>query len=106
SLDLTRALAGGQLQTFFRAPGPASLPYVMAALKLAATAAALGATVGEWLGTAGVGYLLFSAMVNFQVELLWATMVIATAVALAGYLLFVSFERVFLGWTPAARGPQ
>ena len=106
ALDLMRALDATPWQTFVRVRLPASLPYLITALKLGAPAAVLGATVGEWLGTAGIGYLLFSSMVNFQIELLWATMVIATAVALAGYLLFVSFERVFLGWTPAARGPQ
>jgi len=104
SLDLMRALDASQIQTFLRVRGPASLPYVMAALKLGAPAAVLGATVGEWLGTAGVGYLLFSAMVNFQVELLWATMVIATGVALAGYLLFSLAERVLVAWGPSARG--
>ena len=101
-----RALDATPWQSFVRVRLPASLPYLITALKLGAPAAVLGATVGEWLGTAGIGYLLFSSMVNFQIELLWATMVIATAVALAGYLLFVGFERFFLGWTPAARGPQ
>jgi hypothetical protein len=45
-------------------------------------------------------------MVNFQIELLWATMVVATAVAMVGYLIFVGFERVFIGWSPAARGQR
>lgn len=104
SLDLMRVLDATAWQTFVRVRLPASLPYLLTALKLGAPAAVLGATVGEWLGTAGIGYLLFSSMVNFQIELLWATMVIATAVALAGYLFFVGLERVFLGWSPAARG--
>jgi len=104
SLDLMRVLDASARQTFVRVRVPASLPYLMTALKLGAPAAVLGATVGEWLGTAGVGYLLFSSMVNFQVELLWATMAIATAVALAGYLLFAGIERAVVGWSPAARG--
>jgi len=91
ALDLMRVLDASAWQSFVRVRLPASLPYLITALKLGAPAAVLGATVGEWLGTAGIGYLLFSSMVNFQIELLWATMVIATAVALAGYLVFVGF---------------
>ena len=101
-----RVLDASAWQTFARVRLPASLPYLITALKLGAPAAVLGATVGEWLGTAGIGYLLFSSMVNFQIELLWATMVIATAVALVGYLIFVGFERVFLAWSSAARGQR
>ena len=103
TLDLMRVLDASPWQSFLRVRLPASLPYLVTALKIGAPASVLGATVGEWLGTAGVGYLLFSAMVNFQVELLWATMVIATAVALAGYLLVSGIERRFVGWSPAVR---
>ena len=106
ALDLMRVLDASAWQSFVRVRLPASLPYLITALKLGAPAAVLGATVGEWLGTAGIGYLLFSSMVNFQIELLWATMVIATAVALVGYLIFVGFERMFLAWSPAARGQR
>ncbi len=98
SLDLMRVLDADSAQTFMRVRLPASLPYVIAALKLGAPAAVLGATVGEWLGTAGIGYLLFSAMANFQVELLWATMFFAAAVALIGYLAFAAVERLAVSW--------
>jgi NitT/TauT family transport system permease protein len=81
---------------------PASLPFIIAALKIAAPASVLGATVGEWLGTAGIGYLLFSSMANFQVPLLWATMLVAAAVAAAGYLIFAGVE----GLAGAAPPPQ
>ena len=106
ALDLMYVLDANAWQSFVRVRLPASVPYLMTALKLGAPAAVLGATVGEWLGTAGIGYLLFSSMVNFQIELLWATMVVATAVALVGYLIFVGFERMFIGWSPAARGQR
>ena len=98
ALDLMRALDADPRQAFLRVRLPASLPYVMTALKLGAPAAVLGATVGEWLGTAGIGYLLFSSMVNFQVPLLWATMLIAAAVALSGYVFFAGLELALVGW--------
>ncbi len=98
SLDLMRILDADPTQSFLRVRLPASLPYVMTALKLGAPSAVLGATVGEWLGTAGIGYLLFSSMANFQVALLWGTMFVAGAVALLGYLAFAGLERLAVGW--------
>ena len=99
ALDLMRVLDADSRKVVLRVRLPASLPYVIAALKLGAPAAVLGATVGEWLGTAGVGYLLFSSMVNFQVALLWATMATAAAVAIAGYLIVALLQRTFAGWS-------
>ena len=98
SLDLMRVLDAPSAQSFLRVRLPASLPYLIAALKIAAPAAVLGATVGEWLGTAGIGYLLFSSMANFQVALLWATMLIAAAVAAIGYLAFAAVEHLVVDW--------
>ena len=37
-------------------------------------------------------------MANFQVPLLWATMLIAAAVAATGYLAFAALESVTVGW--------
>ena len=98
ALDLMRVLDAHPAQTFLRVRLPASLPFIVAALKIAAPAAVLGATVGEWLGTAGIGYLLFSSMANFQVPLLWATMLIAAIVAAVGYLVFAALEILTLDW--------
>lgn len=98
SLDLMRVLDARPVRSFLRVRLPASLPYLIAALKIAAPAAVLGATVGEWLGTAGVGYLLFSSMANFQVALLWATMLVAAAVAATGYLAFALVEHFVVDW--------
>lgn len=98
SLDLMRVLDAHPTQAFLRVRLPASLPYIVAALKIGAPASVLGATVGEWLGTAGIGYLLFSSMANFQVPLLWATMLIASAVAATGYLGFAALEAVTVDW--------
>jgi len=102
SLDLMRVLDARPWRSFLRVRLPASLPFLIAALKIAAPAAVLGATVGEWLGTAGIGYLLFSSMANFQVALLWATMLIAAAVAAIGYLAFAVVEHVVVDWHPPA----
>ena len=104
SLDLMRVLDARPVRSFLRVRLPASLPYLIAALKIAAPAAVLGATVGEWLGTAGLGYLLFSSMANFQVALLWATMLVAAAVAAIGYLTFGAVEHFAVDWHARGSG--
>jgi NitT/TauT family transport system permease protein len=96
SLDLMRVLGASATQSLLRVRLPASVPFIIAALKIGAPASVLGATVGEWLGTAGIGYLLFSSMANFQVPLLWATMLVAASVAAVGYLAFAGIERLTL----------
>ena len=98
SLDLMRVLGASATQSFLRVRLPASVPFIIAALKIGAPASVLGATVGEWLGTAGIGYLLFSSMANFQVPLLWATMLVAAGVAAVGYLIFAGIEGLAVDW--------
>ena len=98
ALDLMRVLDASRTQSLLRVRLPASLPFIITALKIGAPASVLGATVGEWLGTAGIGYLLFSSMANFQVPLLWATMLVAATVAAVGYLAFAGIEQVAVGW--------
>lgn len=101
--DLMRVLGASRFTSFRRVVLPASLPYAFAALKIAAPGAILGATVGEWLGTGGLGYLLFSSMVNFDVALLWATMLITTLCALAGYLVFSVADHFATPWHRSSR---
>jgi NitT/TauT family transport system permease protein len=103
ALDLMRSLNASPLSIFRHVLLPTAMPYLLTALKMGAPAAVLGATVGEWLGTGGLGYLLFSSMVNFNVPLLWATMLVSTLLALAGFALFAVIESVTLRWHAASR---
>ena len=51
-----------------------SLPFLFAALKIAATTCVIGAIVGEWIGSSfGLGALIIEATYNFRSPLLYAT---------------------------------
>lgn len=66
----------------------ASLPYLVASLKIAAPAAFLGAIVGEFTGAnRGIGVLGIQAMRTLDVDGTWALATIASAVAIIGYAL-------------------
>lgn len=54
----------------------------------------IGAIVGEWFGApTGLGIVVLNSMQNFQVPLLWATVVVIAAITLASYGLLTLAER-------------
>ena len=98
SLEMMHVLGASWIQTLVKLRFPMSLPYLFAAFKISAPAAVLGATVGEWIGSkTGIGYLILTSMFNFDVLMLWATMLVSALVALSGFLFFAVLERVTVG---------
>ena len=79
---------------------PASVPYLFSALKVAATASIVGTIIGE--DPAGRPQGLGRAIVNFNQqyitgpEKLWATILIASLVGMAFYLVVRAAEVVAL----------
>ena len=54
----------------------------------------IGAIVGEWFGApSGLGVVVLNSMQNFQVPLLWATVIVIAAMTLVGYGLLTLAER-------------
>lgn len=81
-LDLMRVLSASNSEIFWKVRLPASLPFLFAALKIAATSSIMGAIVAEWIGSSfGLGALIIEATYNFRSPLLYATVVIAAALA-------------------------
>ncbi len=103
NLELMRVLHARAPAVFMHVRLPAALPYLLAALKIGAPSAVLGATIGEWLGSRGLGYLMFSSMVNYQPPLLWATMLLSATLSVAGFSLFQLLERRLAGWHDSVR---
>jgi NitT/TauT family transport system permease protein len=106
TLDMMHVLDASWTQTFLRVRFPMSLPYLFAGFKISAPAAVLGATVGEWIGSrTGMGALILSSMFNFDVLMLWATMLLSALIALSGFLFFAALERLTVGrWSESAAG--
>lgn len=87
-LDLVASYGRGRLSAFLHVRARASVPYLVAGLQIAAPAAFLGAMVGEFTGAdQGMGVLSIQTMRSLDVDGTWALATIATAVAIAGYLL-------------------
>jgi len=73
---------------------PAAIPALLNGLKVSVSAAMIGAVIGEWFGAPmGLGVVILNALENFQVPLMWATILIVAVVSLAGYGLLNLAER-------------
>lgn len=98
TLELMHLLDASAAQVLFKVRIPASLPYIFAGLKIAAPQAILGATVAEWIGSrSGLGSQILMALLNYNVPLLWACMVICALLAAAGFSLIVLVEYLLIG---------
>ncbi|HTV59877.1 MAG TPA: ABC transporter permease subunit [Verrucomicrobiae bacterium] len=74
---------------------PASLPHLASGLKAAVAASFIGAILGEWFGAPhGLGLVILNAMQNFQIRLMWAAVVVATAMSLTAFLAAAGIEKI------------
>ncbi|MEA2623341.1 MAG: NitT/TauT family transport system permease protein [Chloroflexota bacterium] len=100
SLELMRSYAASRRSIFWKVRLPASVPYLFSALKIAATASVVGTIIGEDPGGASQG--LGRAIVNFNQqyitgpEKLWATILVASLLGMAFYLVVRVIEVIAL----------
>ncbi|MCZ4072094.1 ABC transporter permease [Agrobacterium sp. LMR679] len=100
-LDLMRVLSASNAEIFWKVRLPASLPFLFAALKIAATSSVMGAIVAEWIGSSfGLGALIIEATYNFRSPLLYATVVIAAALAVVLFFAVSIIEKKVIRWKP------
>lgn len=103
ALELMRVLSATRTQVFFKLRLPSSLPFLFSALKIATTSSVIGAIVAEWIGSdTGLGYLVIISTFEFRTGLLYATMAVASFLALAFFGAVVLAERAVVRWKPAA----
>lgn len=73
---------------------PAAVPSLIGGMKISVTAAMIGAIVGEWFGApTGLGVVMLNTLENFQVPLMWATILVVALISLSGYGLLTLAER-------------
>lgn len=82
---------------------PSATSWVFSSLHTSVGLAFVGAVVGEYLGSArGVGYLILQAEGTFDVNTVFAGIVVLTAFALALDALVGRIERRLMKWQPRA----
>lgn len=101
-LDLMRVLSASNTEILWKVRLPSSMPFLFAALKIAATSSVMGAIVAEWIGSSfGLGALIIEATYNFRSPLLYATVVIAAVLAVILFFIVSVIEARVVRWKPA-----
>lgn len=71
---------------------PWALPYFFAGLRVAVSVAAIGAVIGEWVGSLeGLGYLMMQANARLRVDMVFACVVLLSCI---GLLLWGGVSRL------------
>jgi len=85
-LDLGRVFGAPTWKVFVKIRLPNALPYVLGALKITATAAVVGAVVGEFVASqAGLGMVIVNAQTNLNTPVAFAALVWISVIGLALY---------------------
>ncbi len=99
--ELMESYAANWSQTLWRLRLPASLPYLFAALKIAATASIVGAIVGEISSgvVGGLGRRILREAFNYTTgpDRLFASVLGAAALGIFVYLVVTGLERLVVG---------
>ena len=86
---------------------PSATAWVFSSLHAAVGMAFVGAVIGEYLGSAsGVGYLILQAEGVFDINTVFAGVLVLTVCALILDRLVSLAERHLLRWRPGQSGPQ
>ncbi|WP_084767103.1 ABC transporter permease [Leucobacter komagatae] len=97
SIDLLNSMRASKWQVFRYLRFPSAIPHILTGLQLAVAFAIVGAIVGEFVGSdSGLGYLLIVAQGNLRTELLFADLVVLTAMGLILYYGVELLGRLFL----------
>jgi len=98
-LDLGRAFGAPTWKVFLKIRLPNALPYVLSALKITATAAVVGAIVGEFVASqAGLGMVIVNAQTNLNTPVAFAALLWISIIGLALYGVVCLAARRWAPW--------
>jgi ABC-type nitrate/sulfonate/bicarbonate transport system permease component len=96
---LLRSLGASRWQILRVARLPSALPLVLAALRLGATYAVIGAVFGEWVGADdGLGIYLLEANARLQTDRVLAAVLVLAALGLIAFGLVAAAEYALTPW--------
>jgi NitT/TauT family transport system permease protein len=98
-LELARSLQCSRLQTFYKIQLPSALPSIFSGAKIAVTLAVIGAVIGEFIGSnEGLGNLLLTANSQLNTPLVWAALIVLSALGMLLYGAVVIAESILMPW--------
>ena len=101
AMELMRVLSASKTEVFFKLRLFSALPYLVSALRIAASLAVIGAVVGEWIGaTRGIGALIIQATYNFDSALLYSAICMSAFLSGSFFGIIALLERAVVRWQP------
>ena len=103
--DLMKTYGATARQTLLKLRLPAALPFIFNGLKINATLALIGAIVAEFFGTpiVGMGFRINTEVGRMNIDMVWATIVVAALTGSAFYGIIALVERRVTFWHPSYR---
>jgi ABC-type nitrate/sulfonate/bicarbonate transport system permease component len=106
AMDLVHAYGGTRWTALVKVRLTAAIPSTLAALKIAAPSAVIGAILGEFLGgvDSGLGPALTASQANINIERTWALAIVAGLVSGGAYGVTALIAKVATPWAAATTG--
>jgi NitT/TauT family transport system permease protein len=102
--DVGRNYGASRLMFFTDIALPGALPMIMTGLKLGMGVALIIIVSAEFVGARnGIGYLIWNSWNTFQVDKMYAGLMVMALLGFASALLLAALERALVPWKPAAR---
>ncbi|WP_188112403.1 ABC transporter permease [Salinicola aestuarinus] len=98
-LDLADTFRLSRRRRLLKVQLPAAMPSFASGIRMAATAAPIGAVIGEWVGSSrGLGFLMLNANARLQVDIMFAALLVLVAFALMLYFGTDALLRRAMPW--------
>ena len=106
--DLMKTYGADYWQTLLALRLPVAMPFIFTALKINTTLAMIGAIVAEFFGTpiVGMGFRISTEVGRLQIDMVWATIVVAAVVGSLFYALVAGIERRVTFWHASYRAKE
>ena len=102
-INLARAYSMNRMQIFWKIEVPTSMPALMAGLRIGATLAVIGVTVGELVGgNTGLGYLITFGEGQANTAMVFNAIVLLTLIGIGLYAAVAMLEARVLHYIPRA----
>lgn len=97
--DVLRSLGASTFDIVMKVGIPRALPYFFASLKVAMTVSFVGSIIAETVGSNnGIGHLIIVAGSRFDVPLMFAGLIVTSAMGVVMYAIALLVERRALAW--------
>lgn len=103
-VEMARVYGAGRLRTFRSIVLPGALPQIFVGLRLSATTALLLLIAAEMIGAnSGIGFQVMNAQYNFQIQLMFAAILLLALLGLAANFILEVLQRRLCGWADIKR---